>query len=109
MKDVPPAVERLKELAENYRQIHQALQKRYSEVESTDDFVAELRYREASLLDRFRTLQQQLIASLQGEDLEQLLDLSRIFDEIRVINLFTIQALTHADREPPGTTSQVQP
>jgi hypothetical protein len=101
MNDEPAAVDHLRKLAEGYRNIHMALQKQQREMTSPDGFLEELRQREAALLDRFRLVQQQLIATLQGEQLERILDLSRIFDEMRVINLFSIQTLTEIKNADP--------
>ncbi|MFP3870837.1 MAG: hypothetical protein ACLFVT_08185 [Syntrophobacteria bacterium] len=96
MKDIPPVVQRLKKLAQAYRDTHLELQKQHREMTSVDNFLAQLRQRDANLLDRFRQIQQQLLACLEEEKLEKMLDLSRVFDEMRVINLFTIQTLREA-------------
>ena len=101
MNDAPPVVEHLRKLAEDYRTVHLELQERYREMNSLEEFLAELRQREAALLDRFRLVQQQLIGALQDESLTKMLDLSRIFDEMRVISLFTVQALAEARKTVP--------
>jgi hypothetical protein len=93
MNDVPEIAEHLRALAQNYHDTHLALEKRYGETTSAEAFLAELRQREALLVDRFRRVQHQLIASVKEEDLEKILDFCRIFDEVRVINQFTIQTL----------------
>lgn len=93
MSNASSGVEHLRNLAEHYRNVHLELQKRYKETGAGSAFLAELRQRETSLLDRFRLVQQDLLNSLQDEQLEKMLDLSRIFDELRVINLFEVQAL----------------
>jgi hypothetical protein len=95
----------LRALAEEYRNHHLALQKRYQETTASDDFVAELRRRESGLVDRFRLLQLKLLGSLQGEHLNLMLDLSRIFDEMRVINSFAVQVLTET-RGPWSSAAQ---
>jgi hypothetical protein len=91
----------LKALAKEYRDHHLVLQKRYQETSSADDFVAELRRRESALVDRFRLVQINLLGLLQGEHLNLMLDLSRIFDEMRVVNSFAVQVLS----ETRGTWS----
>jgi hypothetical protein len=100
MNDVPKVVEHLKRLAQNYRDTHLAFETRCKEMTSAAVFLAELKQREATLLNRFRLLQQQLLASLEEDELEKMLELSEIFDEIRVINHFALQAVTEANK--PG-------
>jgi hypothetical protein len=94
MNEPSPIQDHLRTLAEEYRNHHLALQKRYQETTAADDFVAELRRRESALVDRFRLVQIKLLGSLRGEHLNLMLDISRIFDEIRVVNSFAVQALT---------------
>ncbi len=96
MNEVPTVSEHLKKLAQDYRDTHLALQTRYRVMTSVVDFLAELKQREAVLMNRFRLLQHQLLATLREEELEKTLELSRVFDEIRIINQFTIQTLTDA-------------
>jgi putative heme degradation protein len=105
MNDIPPVVHHLKSLAQEYRDTHLALQKRYQEMKSVEDFLAELKDREGMLLDRFRLVQQQLIAALEDEHLEKMLELSRIFDQMRLISLFTVQTLREP-RTPGGSQEQ---
>ena len=93
MENVPTVVEHLRRLAQNYRDAQLALQKRFREMTSAENFLVELKQQEAALLDRFRSAQQQLLASLKNEELEKMLKISEIFDEIRVINLFIIHIL----------------
>lgn len=99
MNDVPTLVEHLKNLAQGYRDTHLALQAQYRKMESPEEFLAELKHREAALLSRFRLVQKNLLASLEEEELEKAIELSRIFDEIRVINEFAIQTLIGKDSE----------
>ena len=98
MKEVPTVAEHLKKLAQNYRDIHLTLQSQYQEMTSTEDFLEELKQREAALINRFRLVQQQLLATLKEEELEKVLELSRVFDEIRIISQFAIQTLTAASQ-----------
>ena len=102
MSEVPAGVEHLKKLAQEYRHMHQSLQEKYLKMASIKSFLAELKQREAALMDRFRLLQHKLLSVVTDEELEMLLDLSRIFDEIRVINQFAIQALVEANEAPEG-------
>jgi hypothetical protein len=44
-------------------------------------------------------VQKHLLASLEDEELEKAIELSRIFDEIRVINEFLIQKLVGQESE----------
>jgi hypothetical protein len=44
-------------------------------------------------------VQKHLLASLEDDELEKAIELSRIFDEIRVINEFVIQTLVGKDSE----------
>ena len=93
MCEVSAVAERLRKLAQDYHDTHLALQARYQERSSAESFLAELKQREADLMNRFRLLQQQLLATLEEEELEKTLELSRVFDEIRIINQFVIQTL----------------
>ena len=93
MNDVPTLVEHLKNLAQGYRDTHLALETQYQKMESPEAFLVQLKYREAALLSRFRLVQKNLLASLEEEELEKAIELSKIFDEIRVINEFAIQTL----------------
>lgn len=97
MNDIPAFLQHLKKLAQGYHETYLALETRYQEVQSKDEFLIELKQREAALLNRFRLVQKQLLASLEEEELENALELSKIFDEIRVINQFVIQALAEGD------------
>ena len=99
MNEVPTVAEHLKKLAQNYHDIHLTLQSRYQEINSKEGFLMELRQREAALLNRFRLVQQQLLNTLKEEELERVLELSRVFDEIRIISQFVVQTLT-APTEP---------
>ena len=94
MNHVPPFVEHLKKLAQDYHDTHHSLETRYREMESPEDFLVEIRKQEASLLNRFRLLQQKLLASLDEEELEKAVELCRVFDQIRIINQFAVQALS---------------
>jgi len=94
MNDISPVVEHLKKLAQDYHDAHSALQTRCQDAQSEDEFLVELKQREAALVSRFRVVQKQLFISLEEEALEKALELSRIFDEIRIINEFTLQTLT---------------
>jgi hypothetical protein len=107
MNKPSPIQDHLKALAEEYRNHHLALQKHYQEITATDDFIAELRRRESALVDRFRLLQIKLLGSLQGEHLNLMLDLSRVFDEMRVINSFAVQVLTET-RGPWSSAAQAE-
>ena len=62
-------------------------------MESAEEFLVELRQQESELLNRFRLVQNQLLASLDEEILEEAVELCRIFDQVRIINQFVIQAL----------------
>lgn len=93
MNDVPALVEHLKNLAQGYRDTHLALETQYQKMESPEAFLVQLKHREAALLSRFRLVQKNLLASLEEEELEKAIELSKIFDEIRVINEFAIQTL----------------
>ena len=97
MNEVPTVSEHLKKLAQDYRDTHLALHTQYQVMTSVEHFLAELKQREAVLMNRFRLLQHQLLATLREEELEKTLELSRVFDEIRIINQFTIQTLTEVN------------
>jgi len=99
MSDASPVQEHLRKLAEDYRTHHAALQERYQQAASAEEFIAELRRRESALVDRFRLVQLRLLGSLQGDHLSLMLDLSRVFDEMRVVHTFALQVLTET-REP---------
>ena len=98
MNDLPPFAEHLKTLAQDYRETYLALEARYQEMESPEEFLLELKEREASLIDRFRLVQRELFSVIKAGELEKLLELSKIFDEIRVINQFIIQTVVEADK-----------
>ena len=102
MNKTPAVAEHLKKLAQGYRDAHSALHARYREKTSTEDFLAELKQREAVLTNRFRILQQHLLTALNEEELEKMLEMSRIFDEIRIINQFILLAL--AQTNEPGNS-----
>ena len=102
MNEVPTLVEHLKNLAQGYRDAHLALQAQYREMESSQEFFVELKHREAALLSRFRRVQKHLLASLEDDELEKAIELSKIFDEIRVINEFVIQTLVGKDETEGG-------
>ncbi|MGD8253425.1 MAG: hypothetical protein PVJ11_00465 [Syntrophobacterales bacterium] len=99
MNEIPTVVEHLKTLAQGYHDAQLALQAQYRETESPEQFFVELKHREAALLSRFRLVQKHLLASLEDEELEKAIELSRIFDEIRVINEFLIQKLVGQESE----------
>ena len=99
MNEVPTVVEHLKNLAQGYHDAQLALQAQYREIESPEEFFVELKHREAALLSRFRLVQKHFLAALEDEELEKAIELSRIFDEIRVINEFLIQTLVGKDSE----------
>jgi len=100
MNDLPPFAEHLKTLAQDYRETCLDLEARYQEMESPEEFLLELKQREASLIDRFRLVQRELFSVIKAGELEKLLELSKIFDEIRVINQFIIQTVVEADKLP---------
>jgi hypothetical protein len=102
MKEVPTLVEHLKNLAQGYHDAHLALQAQYREMESPQEFFVELKHREEALLSRFRRVQKHLLASLEDDELEKAIELSKIFDEIRVINEFVIQTLVGKDETEGG-------
>lgn len=101
MNDLPPFAEHLKTLAQDYRETYLALEARYQEMPPPEEFLRELKQREASLIDRFRLVQKELFSVLKAGELDKLLELSRIFDEIRVINQFIIQTVIEADKFSP--------
>ena len=101
MNDLPPFAEHLKALAQDYREIYLALEARYREMSSPEEFLLELKQREASLIDRFRLVQKELFSVIKGGEVDKLLELSRIFDQIRVINQFIIQTVVEADKVDP--------
>jgi hypothetical protein len=105
MNDLPPFAEHLKTLAQDYRETYLALEARYQEMPSPEEFLLELKQREASLIDRFRLVQKVLFSEIGEGELDKLLELSRIFDEIRVINQFIIQTVVEADK---STAAQVE-
>lgn len=102
MSEASPIQDHLRKLAEDYRNHHAALQKRYQEAASVEEFIAELRRRDSALVDRFRLLQLKLLGLLQGDHLSLLLDLSRIFDEMRVVHTFAVQVLTETQESTPS-------
>ena len=97
MNEIPAFVEHLKKLAQYYRETHDSLETRYRKMESAEEFLVELRQQEEALLDRFRLVQKQLLASLQGEKLQEAVELCRIFDQMRIVNQFVIQALVEKE------------
>ena len=100
MSDISPAAGHLRKLAQDYRDAYLSMQKRYQEMTSSGDFLAELEQREARLLERFRRVQQEMLASLTGQELEKAMQLCGIFDQIRVINQFALQVLMGTDKSP---------
>jgi len=102
MSETSPIQDHLRSLAEEYRSHHVSLQKRYQEVASAEEFIAEMRRRNSVLVDRFRLVQLRLLASLQGDHLSLMLDLSRIFDEMRVVHTFALQVLTETKESAPS-------
>jgi hypothetical protein len=103
MNEVPTLVEHLKKLAQGYHDTHLALQAQYRKMGSPEEFLVELKHREAALLSRFRLVQKHLLASLEDDELEKAIELSRIFDEVRVINEFVIQTLVGKNSETGET------
>jgi hypothetical protein len=101
MSEATPIQDHLRRLAEDYRNHHVALQKRYQEAASVEEFIAELRKRESVLVDRFRLVQLKLLGLLQEDHLTLMLDLSQIFDEMRVVHTFALQALTETKESEP--------
>jgi hypothetical protein len=101
MNDLPSFAEHLKALAQDYRETYLALESRYREMVSPEEFLLELKQREASLIDRFRLVQKDFFSVIRSEEVEKLLELSRIFDQIRVINQFIIQTVVEADKFAP--------
>jgi hypothetical protein len=102
MSEAPPIQDHLRRLAEDYRNHHTALQQRYQEAGSVEELIAELRRRDSALVDRFRLVQIRLLNSLQGDQLNLMLDLSRIFDEMRVVHTFAVQVLTETKESAPS-------
>jgi len=104
MSEASPIQDHLRRLAEDYRNHHVGLQKRYQEMASAEEFIAELRRRESALVDRFRLVQLKLLGLLQGDHLSLMLDLSRIFDEMRVVHTFALQVFTETKEtaSPPA-------
>jgi hypothetical protein len=97
MNDIPQFAKHLKTLAHQYRQTYLALEASYEQMQSPEEFLLELKQREAALIDRFRLLQKEFFSVINEGELDKLLELSRIFDEIRVINQFIIQTVVEAD------------
>ena len=97
MNDLPPFAEHLKTLARNYRETYLTLESRYQEMQSPEEFLFELKQREAVLIDRFRLIQKEWFSVIKEKELDKLLELSSIFDEIRIINQFMIQTVVEAD------------
>jgi hypothetical protein len=93
MNDMPAVAEHLRTLAQQYHDTHRGLEERYQHMTAPDAFLAELRQRETMLVDRFRSVQHQLLGSMKDEDLEKVMDLCRAFDEIRLVNQFAIQTI----------------
>jgi hypothetical protein len=102
MSETSPIQDHLRSLAEEYRSHHVSLQERYQEAASAEEFIADLRRRDSALVDRFRLVQLRLLASLQGDHLSLMLDLSRIFDEMRVVHTFALQVLTETKESAPS-------
>ena len=98
MNDLPPFAEHLKTLARNYRETYLTLESRYQEMQSPEEFLFELKQREAALIDRFRLVQREWFSLIRERELDKLLELSSIFDEVRVINQFIIQTVVEADK-----------
>ncbi|MEJ2364554.1 MAG: hypothetical protein P8075_16755 [Deltaproteobacteria bacterium] len=98
MNDLPPFAEHLKTLARNYRETYLTLESRFQEMQSPEQFLFELKQREAALIDRFRLIQKEWLSVIKERELDKLLELSSIFDEIRVINQFMIQTVVEADK-----------
>jgi len=102
MSEASPIQDHLRRLAEDYRNHHVGLQKRYQEMASAEEFIAELRRRDSALVDRFRLVQLKLLGLLQENQLSLMLDLSRIFDEMRVVHTFAVQVLTETKDSAPS-------
>ena len=102
MSEASPIQDNLRKLAEDYRNHHAALQQRYQEAASAEEFIAELRRRDSALVDRFRLVQLKLLGLLQENQLSLMLDLSRIFDEMRVVHTFAVQVLTETKESAPS-------
>ena len=98
MNDLPLFAEHLKTLARNYRETYLTLESRFQEMQSPEQFLFELKQREAALIDRFRLIQKEWLSVIKERELDKLLELSSIFDEIRVINQFMIQTVVEADK-----------
>jgi len=103
MNNVPAYLDHLKKLAQDYHESHLSLETRYRETESAEEFLAEIRKQEAALLNRLRLVQQELLASLDHEALEKAVELCKIFDQIRIINQFVVQALVEMHSETSVT------
>ena len=99
MNDIPPVVHHLKKLAQEYHDTHSELEARCRHAQSSNEFLIELKQRESALISRFRIVQTQLFDLLDEETLEKALELSRIFDEIRIINEFALQTLAENIKE----------
>jgi hypothetical protein len=108
MSDLPPFAEHLKKLARNYRETYLTLESRYQEIQSPEEFLFELKQREAALIDRFRLVQKEWFSVIKERELDKLLELSSIFDEVRVINQFIIQTVVEADKFPIGKGKESQ-
>lgn len=98
MNDLPPFAEHLKTLARNYRETYLALESRYLQMQSPEEFLLELKQQEATLIDRLRLVQKELFSVIEARELDKLLELSGIFDEIRLINQFMLQTVIGADK-----------
>jgi len=98
MNDLPPFAEHLKKLAYNYRETYLTLESRYQEMQSPEEFLFELKQREAALIDRFRLVQKEWFSVIKERELDKLMELSSIFDEMRVINQFIVQTVVEADK-----------
>lgn len=83
----------IKELAEFYESKRREFEKHF-DVNGVDfDTVRELEARCNILTDQFRVFQQKLIYSLEEEDLDSFVKISKMFDELRILYLVAIDSL----------------
>ncbi len=83
----------IRELARFYEEKSREFERSFS-IESLDhDKVRELEARCNILTDQFRILQQRLIGSLDGDDLDNFVKISKIYDELRLLYFVAVDFL----------------
>lgn len=87
------AVSVIRDLAKFYDEKSQEFERSFNVESLSFDEVRELEARCNILTDQFRILQQRLISKLDEENLENFVNISKIFDELRILYLVAVDSL----------------